>query len=30
LLKDIAAELGQHEVLGLGLVHRIIGEVQKR
>jgi hypothetical protein len=24
LLKDIAAELGQHEVVGTGLLHRII------
>ena len=30
LLKDIAAELGQHEVVGPGLVHRIIREVQRR
>ena len=30
LLKDIAAELGQHEVLGPGLLHRIISEVQRR
>jgi hypothetical protein len=29
-LKDIAAELGQHEVVGPGLLHRIIGEVQRR
>jgi hypothetical protein len=29
LLKDIAAELGQHEV-GPSLLHRIIGEVQGR
>ena len=30
LLKDIAAELGQHEVVGPGLLHRIISEVQRR
>ena len=30
LLKDIAAELGQHEVIGTGLLHRIISEVQRR
>jgi hypothetical protein len=30
LLKDIAAELGQHEVVGPSLLHRIIGEVQGR
>jgi hypothetical protein len=30
LLKDIAAELGQHEVVGTGLLHRIISEVQRR
>jgi hypothetical protein len=30
LLKDIAAELGQHEVIGPGLLHRIISEVQRR
>jgi len=29
LLKDIAAELGQHEVVGPGLLHRI-SEVQRR
>jgi hypothetical protein len=29
-LKDIAAELGQHEVIGPGLLHRIISEVQQR
>jgi hypothetical protein len=28
LLKDIAAELGQHEVVGPDLLHRIISEVQ--
>jgi hypothetical protein len=27
MLKDIAAELGQHEVVGPGLLHRIISEV---
>ena len=30
LVKDIAAELGQHEVVGPGLLHRIISEVQRR
>ena len=30
LLNDIAAELGQHEVVGPGLLHRIISEVQRR
>jgi hypothetical protein len=29
-LRDIAAELGQHEVIGPGLMHRIIREVQQR
>jgi len=29
-LNDIAAELGQHEVIGPGLLHRIINEVQRR
>jgi hypothetical protein len=29
-LKDVAAELGQHEVVGPGLLHRIISEVQRR
>ena len=29
-LKDIAAELGQHEVIEPGLLHRIISEVQQR
>jgi hypothetical protein len=29
-LKDIAVELGHHEVLGRGLLHRIISEVQRR
>ena len=29
-LKDVAAELGQHEVVGPGLLHRIISEVQMR
>ena len=28
--KDVAAELGQHEVIGPGLLHRIISEVQRR
>ena len=28
--KDVAAELGRHEVLGPGLLHRIISEVQRR
>jgi hypothetical protein len=30
LLREIAAELGQHEVVGPGLLHRIISEVQRR
>ena len=30
LLKGIAAELGQHEVVGPGLLHRIISELQQR
>ena len=30
LIKGIAAELGQHEVVGTGLLHRIISEVQRR
>src|SRR3954463_562583 len=30
MLKDIAAELGQHQVVGPGLLHRIISEVQRR
>jgi hypothetical protein len=30
MLKDIAAELGQHEVVGPGLLHRIVSEVQRR
>ena len=30
LIKDIAAELGQHEVVGPGLLHRIISELQRR
>ena len=30
VLKDIAAEFGQHEVVGPGLLHRIISEVQRR
>jgi hypothetical protein len=29
-LRDIAAELGGHEVVGPGLLHRIISEVQQR
>ena len=29
-LKDIAAELGQHEAVGPGLLHRIMSEVQRR
>ena len=29
-LKDVGAELGQHEVVGPGLLHRIISEVQRR
>jgi hypothetical protein len=29
-LKDVAAELGQHEVVGPGLTHRVISEVQRR
>src|SRR3954462_13123739 len=29
-LRDIAMELGQHEVIGPGLLHRIISEVQQR
>jgi hypothetical protein len=29
-LKDVAAELGQHEVVGPGLLHRIISEMQRR
>jgi hypothetical protein len=29
-LKEVAAELGQHEVVGPGLLHRIISEVQRR
>src|SRR4051812_49129031 len=28
-LKDVAAELGRHEVVGPGLLHRVIGEVQQ-
>jgi hypothetical protein len=28
--KDVAAELGRHEVIGPGLLHRIISEVQQR
>ena len=30
LLKDIAAELGRYEVVGPGLLHQIISEVQHR
>ena len=29
-LKDVAAALGQHEVVGPGLMHRVISEVQRR
>jgi hypothetical protein len=29
-LEEIAAELGQHEVIGPGLLHRIISEMQRR
>ena len=29
-LKDVAAELGQHEVVGPRLLHRVISEVQRR
>ena len=29
-LKDIGAELGRYEVVGPGLLHRIISEVQRR
>jgi hypothetical protein len=29
-LKEVAAELGRHEVVGPGLLHRIISEVQMR
>ena len=28
--KDVAAELGQHQVVGPGLLHRVISEVQQR
>jgi hypothetical protein len=28
--KDVAAELGCHEMLGPGLLHRIVSEVQRR
>ena len=28
--KDVAVELGQHEVVGPGLLHRIISEAQRR
>jgi hypothetical protein len=27
---DVAAELGQHEVVGPDLLHRVISEVQRR
>jgi hypothetical protein len=30
MLKDIAAEFGQHEVVGPGLLHRIISDAQRR
>ena len=30
ILKDIAAEFGQHEVVGPGLLHRIISDAQRR
>jgi hypothetical protein len=30
LIKGVAAELGQHEVVGPGLLRRIINEVQRR
>ena len=29
-LRDVAAELGRHEVLGPGLLHRIMSEVQRQ
>ena len=29
-LKDVAAELGQHEAVGPGFLHRVISEVQRR
>jgi hypothetical protein len=29
-LKDVAAELGRHEVVGPGLLHRVTSEVQPR
>ena len=29
-LNDVAADLGKHEVVGPGLLHRIISEVQRR
>ena len=29
-LKDVAAELGRYEVVGPGLLHRVISEVQPR
>ena len=28
-LRDVAAELGQHDVVGPGLLHRVISEVQR-
>jgi hypothetical protein len=28
--KDVAAELGRHEVLGPGLLHRIVSELRRR
>ena len=30
MLKDIAAKFGRHEVLGPGLLHRIISDAQRR
>jgi hypothetical protein len=30
MLKDIAAEFGQHEVVGPSLLHRIISDAQRR
>ena len=30
MLKDIVAEFGRHEVLGPGLLHRIISDAQRR
>jgi hypothetical protein len=29
-LRDVAAELGQNEVVGPGLLHRVVSEVQRR